>query len=120
MQVKERMLTSHGRKTYDAVLMDFIMPNMDGPTATRAIRALGYEGLIVGVTGNALDSDIQHFLLSGAVKVLTKPLQLSDFQDYMASVANSPYVAYSNPAIYPDITGLSDRLRSTHVLNKSV
>jgi signal transduction histidine kinase len=39
-------------KPFDAILMDFVMPNMDGPTATKEIRTLGYNGLIVGVTGN--------------------------------------------------------------------
>eukprot|EP01042_Synura_sphagnicola_P036702 gene36702-biopygen19928 len=38
---------------YDVIFMDFVMPNMDGPTATAEIRKMGFKGPIFGVTGNA-------------------------------------------------------------------
>ena len=52
--VKERMDYANGghAQPFDAILMDFIMPNMDGPTATKEIRDLGYKAPIFGVTGN--------------------------------------------------------------------
>jgi CheY-like chemotaxis protein len=61
--------------------MDFVMPNMDGPTATKELRRLGYEGLILGVTGNALPTDIDHFLAHGASKVLLKPFRIKEFNE---------------------------------------
>ena len=65
---------------YDAVFMDFVMPIMDGPKATKIIRGLGYKGKILGVTGNALLDDINIFLAHGADKVLTKPFNLNAFE----------------------------------------
>ena len=62
---------------YDIILMDFVMPHMDGPTATGKIRALGFEGIIIGVTGNALPEDIRIFMANGADRVLSKPLELN-------------------------------------------
>ena len=29
---------------YDAIIMDYTMPRMDGPTATMALRTMGYDG----------------------------------------------------------------------------
>ena len=73
------------RRCYDVILMDFVMPNMDGPTATKVIRDLGYSGLIFGVTGNALDSDMSYFLSHGADRVLAKPFDYKTFELYMKS-----------------------------------
>ena len=64
---------------YDVILMDNQMPSMMGFEATRLIRQSGFIGIILGVTGNALNSDIQEFLNSGADDVIVKPLTKENF-----------------------------------------
>ena len=59
---------------FDGILMDSSMPIMNGTTATRLIRRLGYAGRVFGVTGNAFQADIDDFLAHGADEVLIKPV----------------------------------------------
>ena len=75
-----RDIMQEGSACYDVILMDNVMPNMDGPTASKELRALGYKGLIIGVTGSALPVDVEHFLKCGANHVLVKPLDLDCLQ----------------------------------------
>jgi CheY-like chemotaxis protein len=84
--VKERLNDIYGQRTFDAVLMDFVMPIMDGPTACKAIRALGYKGLIFGVTGNYRERDVEFFVNSGADAVLSKPFDTDKFQQCMRTM----------------------------------
>ena len=67
----------------DAILMDFEMPVMDGPTATGKLRDMGCDCLIIGVTGNLLPADIDHFKEHGANTVLAKPLNTEAFEAHM-------------------------------------
>jgi CheY-like chemotaxis protein len=62
----------------EVILMDFVMPNLSGPAATEKIRHMGYRGVIIGVTGNALTEDVEYFMRSGANAVLTKPLDINE------------------------------------------
>ena len=65
--------------TYDAILMDVRMPEMDGLEATEAIRALDREDArtipIVAMTANAFDEDVQRSLQVGMNAHLSKPVE---------------------------------------------
>jgi CheY-like chemotaxis protein len=44
---------------YDIIFIDHTMPLMTGTEASRQIRINGYNRHIFGVTGNALDDDVE-------------------------------------------------------------
>jgi CheY-like chemotaxis protein/HPt (histidine-containing phosphotransfer) domain-containing protein len=67
--------------SYDAVLMDFHMPEVDGPQAARAIRAIpGERGAvpIVAITGTGTPEERGACLASGMTDVLRKPVGSGD------------------------------------------
>lgn len=65
---------------YDVVLMDNQMPRMMGATATKIMKqSLEYRGIIIGVTGNAMQDDIKEFIENGADDVIIKPLDKKGF-----------------------------------------
>ncbi len=63
------------KSTFDLILMDMQMPQMDGLTATREIRNLGFKDLpILGLTANAFASDRQRCIEAGMNDWITKPV----------------------------------------------
>ncbi|WP_374275865.1 response regulator [Brevundimonas sp.] len=66
---------SMSRAAYELVLMDMRMPEMDGPAATRAIRARGDDTPIVALTANAFAEDRRACLEAGMDDHLVKPLE---------------------------------------------
>ena len=63
--------------TFDAILMDIMMPVMDGLTATKTIRALKKSDAkkipIIAVTANAFKEDEENCMKAGMNAYMTKP-----------------------------------------------
>ena len=66
--------------TFDAVLMDVQMPNMNGYEATRCIRELDREDAdavpIIAMSANAFAEDVSASLASGMNAHLSKPIDM--------------------------------------------
>ena len=65
--------------TYDVVLMDVQMPNMDGYAATKAIRELQDARAkipVIAMTANVYDEDKQRAFASGMTGFIAKPLNI--------------------------------------------
>ncbi len=77
---------------FDLILMDVMMPNMDGVQATSAIRRLpGDAGRtpIIAVTANTIDGSIETYLACGMNEVVEKPIAPQALFDAVSSVLHS-------------------------------
>jgi CheY-like chemotaxis protein len=73
-------------KNYDLILMDCLMPNMDGYEASVKIRqeedTQGHIP-IIALTANASDTDRQRCNQSGMDEVVTKPYRKHELEDVL-------------------------------------
>jgi CheY-like chemotaxis protein len=82
------VLDALARKTYDVILMDVMMPGMDGLKATRRIRTSGRpQPYIIALTANAMKGDRERFLAGGMDDYLSKPIQPDSLRDALAVAA---------------------------------
>ncbi|MCR4574281.1 MAG: response regulator [Lentisphaeria bacterium] len=87
------MFESHPEGYYDAILMDMRMPEMDGLTATKIIRAMdradAKEIPIIALTANAFDEDVQRSMQAGLNAHLSKPVEPENLYETLESLIKS-------------------------------
>lgn len=70
---------------YEFIMMDLMMPIMDGYQATKAIRNIeketGNKSYIIGLTSNVYDSDKDKCLDAGMDEYMPKPFDIDVFID---------------------------------------
>ena len=72
------MFAASAPGTYDAVLMDVMMPELDGHAAARAIRGMDRPDAqlpIIAMTANLFDEDVEACLAAGMDAHIPKPLE---------------------------------------------
>lgn len=82
--------TSHPTGTFDIILMDIMMPNMDGYKATQTIRKLSdlkKVGItIVAMTANAFDEDKQNAYKAGMNWHIAKPIKVDELMSALTEI----------------------------------
>jgi len=65
-------------KKYDIIFMDHMMPVLDGIETTEKLREMGYKGVIIALTANALVGNDEMFIHHGFDGFMPKPIDIRD------------------------------------------
>jgi NarL family two-component system response regulator LiaR len=82
----------------DVILMDLVMPQMDGITATKQIHALGLPIKVIALTSFSEDDKVFPAIQAGAESYLLKDVSPDDLADAIRAVYNG------EPRLHPEIT----------------
>lgn len=104
------------RQSYDLVLMDIQMPEMNGLEATAAIRATeegtGRRIPIIAMTAHAMKGDQERCLAAGMDAYISKPIRAQEFYALIQPFACPPLAPNGEPHAEPDETELFDRAQA--------
>jgi PAS domain S-box-containing protein len=101
--------------SYDVVLMDVLMPEMDGLQASRAIRGLTHietQPRIIAMTANAMAGDRETCLAAGMNDYVSKPIRINELVTALLRVPRSRPTAPSQHDADELLTALRETIGS--------
>ncbi|MEN9360038.1 MAG: hypothetical protein RL095_1573 [Verrucomicrobiota bacterium] len=98
---------------FDLILMDCMMPNLDGLQATRVLRERGSKLRIVAITANAIKGERENCLKAGMDEYLTKPVNFAE----LTRILNQCRLAPREDAAEESATPLMDAAQYEAVLD---
>lgn len=84
------VLDALSRQSYDVILMDIHMPEMDGIQATELVRQRfpqSQQPVIIAVTADAMQGDRERCLATGMDHYLSKPLRMEELSEVLTLAA---------------------------------
>ncbi|MBQ8317955.1 MAG: response regulator [Lachnospiraceae bacterium] len=92
---------------YDMILMDHMMPEMDGVEATRIIRSeseLNNNTVVIALTANAIEGAKEMYLSNGFQDFLAKPFEKVQLHELLSKWIEVSKKKYSNQIVGEDDT----------------
>ena len=79
----QKAVEIHNREHFDLVLMDCLMPIMDGMEATRKLRKSGIQTPVIALTANTHEDDMQRCREAGMNDFICKPFRQNELKETM-------------------------------------
>jgi PAS domain S-box-containing protein len=104
VETGEAAVEAWEREPWDLILMDVQMPVMDGPTATRAIRAREAETgrartPIIALTANAMTHQLEAYRAAGMDGIVAKPINMAELFAAISATIDGPAQPAASPPV---------------------
>jgi signal transduction histidine kinase/FixJ family two-component response regulator/HPt (histidine-containing phosphotransfer) domain-containing protein len=101
-------LEAVGKKHYDAIIMDYMMPGMDGIETLRKLREIeGFNTPVIALTADVSTESEEKLGSAGFSNCLSKPVSRSELEEALIKIIPSELIT-------PHITEQSEKLHIDH------
>jgi two-component system response regulator HydG len=102
-------LTLLGRMSFDAILLDLVMPDLDGLEALKRIRALDPDVEVIIITGYGTIQSAVESIKAGAFHFLSKPFVPDDLRNLVTRALEKRRLDLENLYLRQELQSKTDR-----------